>query len=256
MENKSKCRVINRDMLKFLAIIPMAIGHFCSYLSSGIAYRNMSPVVFVLIQLSMFAPPIFFFFIAEGYRYTHSRKKYALRLLIFAVITQFAFALANFGTIFTWSFFSTLNIVFTLFFGLLAIMVSDSKLKKPLKIILIILIDAATILLSCEWIGFGVLIMLAFHLFHDKPKKRFVAITVLILTMQTVMSIIAFVGWGRTIAVFLLQTAACFGGFLVIDKCYNGEKGKHPKFAKWFFYIFYPAHMLIIFAARALLGQF
>ena len=27
---------------------------------------------------------------------------------------------------------------------------------------------------------------------------------------------------------------------------YNGKKGRHPVFAKWFFYAFYPLHYLVI----------
>jgi hypothetical protein len=36
---------------------------------------------------------------------------------------------------------------------------------------------------------------------------------------------------------------------------YNGKKGKHPNFAKWFFYIFYPLHYLRIFIVKIILDK-
>ncbi len=253
---RMNCRLLDRDMLKYLAIIPMTIGHFCAYLNGETLYSDMPVIEFLLIQFSLFAPPIFFFFIAEGFRYTRSRKKYALRLLLFAVITQIPFVLANEGTLLTWAFFSPLNIIFTLFIGLIAIMVSQSELKTPLKILFIVLLDAATLILSSEWMVFGVLMMLVFYKLNDKPQKRFVAFISVLLAMQMVNAAFGFCGWGWTIAMFLAQTASCLAAYFVIDRCYNGEKGKHPIFAKWFFYIFYPSHLLIIFLAKYLLGRF
>lgn len=78
---------------------------------------------FFLMQAALFAPPVFFLFIAEGFRYTRSRKKYAMRLLLFAVITQVPFCLVNFGTIFTVDALLNWNIFLTLFLGLLALIV-------------------------------------------------------------------------------------------------------------------------------------
>ncbi len=248
--------IINRDAIKFLAIIPMTIGHFCSYLAGETLYQDMSPAVFLLIQLSLFAPPIFFFCITEGFRYTRSRKKYALRLLLFAVITQIPFVLANEGTLLTWAFFRPLNIIFTLLIGLLALMVSDSKLKKWQKIVLIILLDAATLLLFSEWMIFGIPLMLVLCHLKEQPKKRFLAFIAIVLAMQTTSAILSFSGWWWTSAVFVLQTLSCLAAYFVIDKCYNGEKGKHPAFTKWFFYAFYPAHLLGIYAVKLLLGEF
>lgn len=254
--NRINFRVIDRDMLKYLAIIPMTIGHFCSYLAGETLYQDMPFLSFLLMHLAVFAPPIFFFFIAEGFRYTRSRKKYALRLLLFAVITQIPFELANNGTLLTWAFSNPLNIIFTLLIGLLALMVSDSKLKKWQKIVLIILLDAATLLLFSEWMIFGIPLMLVFYHLKDQPKKRFLAFTGILLAMQTTSGILSFSGWGWSSAVFVLQTLSCLAAYFVIDKCYNGKKGRHPVFAKWFFYLFYPAHLFAIYIVKLLLGQF
>ncbi len=253
--HQTDLRVVNRDILKYLAIIPMTIGHFCSYLAGETLYGDMPLIVFVMMHLALFAPPIFFFCITEGFRYTRSRKKYALRLLLFAVITQIPFVLANEGTLLTWAFFRPLNIIFTLLIGLLALMVSESGLKKWLKILLIILLDAATVLLFSEWMIFGIPMMLALYHLKEQPKKRFFVFAGILLAMQTVSGILSFSGWGWTSAVFALQTLACLAAYFVIDKCYNGEKGKHPTVTKWFFYAFYPAHLLAIYIVK-LLGNF
>ena len=44
-------------------------------------------------------------------------------------------------------------------------------------------------------------------------------------------------------AVHLFDFAAAY---VIMTVFYNGKKGKHPVFSKWFFYIFYPAHVLVI----------
>ena len=36
---------------------------------------------------------------------------------------------------------------------------------------------------------------------------------------------------------------------------YNGRKGKHPTFAKWFFYIFYPLHYFIIWVVERIANR-
>lgn len=252
-EKTSKLQVINQDMLKLIAIVPMTIGHFCSYLSEGAMYADIPFVVFVLMHSALFAPPIFFFFITEGYRYTRSRKKYALRIVVFAIITQIAFSLAGYETIFSMSFFAEFNIFFTLLIGLFALMIWDSKWKLPVRITLIVLLDILTVLLSSEWMIFGVVIMLVFYILHDQPKKRFIAFTSTILVHQILISTLSFCGWKWTLLTVVVQFSACMLSYFVISKCYNGAKGNHPLLAKWFFYIFYPAHLIVIYLVKVMI---
>lgn len=67
------------------------------------------------------------FFLAEGFRYTHSRRKYGLRLLIFALVTQIAYCILNDkrlpDALLQW------NVIMTLFSGFLCLCVLDSKQK-------------------------------------------------------------------------------------------------------------------------------
>lgn len=45
-------------------------------------------------------------------------------------------------------------------------------------------------------------------------------------------------------------------GYAIAAVFYNGKKGTHPRFSKWFFYIFYPSHLLLIYFAKLLAGKF
>ena len=235
-------------MMKYIAVIPMAIGHFMSYMHSAGVITDMSWWVKILTYCSLFAPVVFFFFITEGFKYTRSKKKYALRLLIFAVITQVSYCLVNNGTIVTKEFFLDLNVIFTLFFGLVSLIVWESGWKLPARIITVILIDVLTCVLGCEWMIFGVLIILGLHIFRDNSKIRFIWFFVSVFCLNFIMNglLLSMIFWIG----LLFQLLAYF----LMVKCYNGKRGKHPNIAKWFFYIFYPMHFVIIYIAQIILA--
>ena len=111
-------------VLKIIAIVTMFIDHL------GYAVHNGSFSSFNYIGRLAF--PIFAFQISEGYIHTKNIKKYFLRLLLFAVISQLPFMIFN----------SILNIhklylntLFTLFLGLVSIYIYDKCKYKSLGIL-------------------------------------------------------------------------------------------------------------------------
>ncbi len=55
-----KLKVINGDMMKYVAVIPIAIGHFVSYMQSAGVITNMTWWMNILAYGALFAPVIFF----------------------------------------------------------------------------------------------------------------------------------------------------------------------------------------------------
>ncbi|SDA33129.1 TraX protein [Ruminococcus sp. YE71] len=245
--------MIDRDTAKLIAILPMTIGHLLSYQESFAEMTDKPLWLHLLVEASLFAPPVFFFSIADGFKYTRSRKKYALRLLVFALITQIPFTLANQGTLLTTQIFLNLNIIFTLLMSLAALIVWDSKLKLPVRIAAIAALDAVTLLLQSEWMLFGILIVLGLHIFREKPKTRLIWFTVCAFGVE-------FISNGMSIHT-LISPPFLFGMFFLLLSYFmmtvlcSEKKGKHPKFAKWFFYIFYPAHLLMIFFVKLIVER-
>lgn len=257
MENKeSRLKVINRDMMKYIIVFIMFWGHLFSWLaideSTTGSFAELPWWQWLSVHLSLLAPPVMFFFIADGFRYTRSRKKYAVRLLIFALVTQIPNWLLWYPMYGWW----TSNVGFTLFFGLLSLIAWESKLKLHWRIILVILCDVATVALQSDWLIFGVPIIFGLHVFRDKPKIRFVWYSVL-WTIVKVVEFIGFLGDGllwQSVAAVLVEIFAFLSAYFLMTKCYNGKKGKHPVFAKWFFYIFYPLHILLIYEIKMLIN--
>lgn len=240
-------------MMKYIAIFVMFWGHLFAWTtlmwsgSSVDPYKLMPLWISIVSHASLFCPPVMFWFIADGYKYTRDRKKYAVRLLIFACITQIPDWLV-FQPIYGWR---TANVIFTLLLGLLAVMAWESRFRKWQRILLVVLCAVATLLISADWEIFGVLFILFLHIYRDRPGARFISYTVIALL------------W-KGIAVFWQIFGGSFGGYeifhdimdllfvmlayICMSVFYSGRKGKHPVFAKWFFYVFYPVHYLIIWA--------
>lgn len=257
MEN-SKLKVLNRDMMKYLALIPMFIGHMIAWINlmnnpeNSLALYELPIPLLILTGLSLFCPPVMFFFIADGYKYTKDKKKYALRLLIFACISQ-PFDWLVFQPIYGWW---TSNVIFTLFFGLLAIIAWESRFKLWQRIALVVLCVGATVLIYSDWMIFGVIFILFLHIFREKPKARFISYSILIL-LHTSLNLTS-LGSVPTIKLLLymfVMLASFMAAYFCMTTFYNGRKSSHPVFAKWFFYIFYPLHYLIIFAVKMLMDS-
>ena len=201
----------------------------------------------ILSHMSLICPPVMFFFVADGYKYSRDRKKYALRLLIFACITQIPDWIVFLPRNGWW----TSNVIFTLLLGLLEIMAWESGYTKKKRILLVILLEAASLLIMSDWLIFGGLFILFLHIYRDEPKKRFVSYTVTAAVWKGTEIIFEIVNGSLTAASLLdnmLDFTAVMLAYLLMTTFYSGKKGKHPVFSKWFFYIFYPLHYMIIYA--------
>ena len=84
-EGLKKIRILNRAQLKLLAALCMVIDHI------GVVFL---PDITVLRCIGRLAMPIFCFFVAEGYYHTKDRRKYLLRMGVFALIAELPFDLA------------------------------------------------------------------------------------------------------------------------------------------------------------------
>ena len=170
-------KVFNRDVMKCLAIFIMFWGHLIGWVildrhdGDITKYYELPLPVLILIFTSIFCPPVMFFFITDGYKYTRDRKKYAVRLLIFAVITQPFDWLCLHRAVGWWH----TNVIFTLFFGLLAIIAWESRFRLWQRIVLVILICGITLLIQSDWMATGILFILFLHVFREKPKQRLIS---------------------------------------------------------------------------------
>ena len=71
-------RFLNRDIIKYIAMFTMLLNHIANiFLTPG------SILHMLLVDIGYFTAPVMCFFLVEGYRYTHSKKHYALRLFTF-----------------------------------------------------------------------------------------------------------------------------------------------------------------------------
>ncbi|MBQ1547390.1 MAG: hypothetical protein IIZ61_03265, partial [Lachnospiraceae bacterium] len=120
-------------VLKMIAVCSMLIDHFGAtvverYIDANMLWDGNWYIIYRTLRcIGRLAFPIYCFFIVEGFKYTRSRPKYAIRLLAFAFISEVPFDMA-----FQKSFFdmSYNNVFFTLFLGLLTIWAIDEVCKR------------------------------------------------------------------------------------------------------------------------------
>ena len=118
---------LTRDAIKYLAIFTMLLNHIANVLlpENTILWE-------VLVDIGYFTAITMCYFLVEGFYYTHSRRKYGERLLIFAGISQVPYTMA-FG-------YSQLNMIFTLFICFMILVIQEKMMASPWRIPLLILV--------------------------------------------------------------------------------------------------------------------
>lgn len=203
---------------------------FCDHIGYFIYSRKIS--YFNLIGRLAF--PIFAFQISEGFTHTKNLKKYALRLFLFAIISQIPFML--FHSLISNSF--ALNVLFTLLLGLICIIIYSKLDNKFISLILCIAIATISEITNCDYGFYGVAIVLLFYIF--KNNKVLMNLSFILATI--INHIVYIINYSN----FKIYTLLCICTILslLFVNLYNKKQG--PKI-KYFLYIFYPAHLLLIY---------
>ena len=223
---------LNRNAIKYVLIVLMTLDHV------AFVFQDKIPFALYAVPhiLSRVVAPSMAYLVGQGYLHTHDKTKYRRRMGIFALIS-WAPCVALFISreeLTTMPYLVVAQSVLGAFYlALVALSVWESeKFKKGMKIFLVVLLCIASFLTDMPVCG--VLAPLFQVVYKDDKKKRYIAtgLSYLILLLSLPKQ-----GWMQ-VGVLLTIPFIMF--------CYNGKGGSKSSFNKWFFYIYFPAHMLIL----------
>ncbi|MGN0814177.1 MAG: TraX family protein [Candidatus Coproplasma sp.] len=234
---------LNSNHLKLIAIIAMTIDHIADLIYPGFP---TDPIAITLHIIGRLTAPIMWFFICEGFHYTKNLKKYLLRMFVFAIISHFAYCFAfgiNFIP-FADGIFNQTSVIWPLFWAIVVLWIlnSDNKLKEWQKWLLIILINA--IAFPADWSCIAVMAIATMYHNRNNLNKQMLGMMFWVI----IYAVVSFFCVNKVYAIVQLGVILVYP----LLKLYNGEKGK-AKWMKWFFYIYYPAHLVIIGIIRIIL---
>jgi len=214
--------------LKIIAVISMLIDHCAATFlaDSDIAVFSVEGYTLTLYWLLRYigrlAFPIFCFLIVEGFVHTSDRKKYGRNLLLFAFASEIPWNLWHSGTLLN----SKQNVFFTLFLGYLGLCVIE-KFGGVKRVLFLLALLAASLLLRADYGHVGYEFILLLYLLR---KDR---------------------GIQAVVGSCILPTRLFAGMAFIPINLYNGQRGFICGRWKYAFYLFYPAHILLLYFIKA-----
>lgn len=226
-----KFQILNGNALKIIACIAMLLDHAAVCLLYQALYvqgkwfnysffpEDLQKMYNICHTIGRIAFPIFAFFLAEGFLHTKNKAKYAIRLLVFGIISEIPFNLCLFNELLHPE---HNNVLFTLLFGLLAIWIWEKFQDRwYIRLPLCALMFVAARQLHTDYRWRGVLLIFIFYLLH---KWRVPQVIIGMISMY----------W---------EFPAVIMAFVLL-LFYNGKRGRQ---LKYFFYVFYPGHLMILY---------
>lgn len=226
------------SVLKWIAVASMFVDHCTAVLVEAgwiAGWRAVSYNQYLVLRgIGRLAFPIYCFLLAEGMIHTRNVKKYLLRLGAFALISELPFDLAFRRSVFTLSY---QNVFFTLLFGLLALSqwqwLTQRKgfhaawWRQGLGLLFIAALAWLAEFCRTDYGWQGVTVISLMYLLRELPVPRDLG----------------------CLAVLYTSSALEMAAFpdVIFFRLYNGERGRQ---SKYFFYLFYPAHLLILAGIR------
>ena len=194
------------------------------------AMKNPLVLLFFVMRMVIgrWGFPIYCFLLVEGFIHTSNVKKYAIRLGGFALLSEIPFDLAQTGKLLNRE---SQNVFFTLFLGLIVLvaiekietMVKNVNLNYILRFLTVIAGAWVAMMLRTDYgktYGIGVIAIAILYIYRRDKKRQIIA------------GCFAFL-WEITAPFAFVPIAA-----------YNGKRGMKMKY---FFYAFYPLHLLALY---------
>lgn len=216
-------------VLQWIAVVTMVIDHI------GFAFF---PQHIFLRAIGRVSYPIFAFLLAQGFSLTSNRRKYALRLAVFALLSEIPFQLFSYGRLVPEA--PVKNILFTMLIAFGAMWLVK---KGGWYLLGAAVLAAGAEVLGCSYGAYGVMLTVCFYLCSRErmqsgelcPGSRERVLVALALLCCTLADCI--------ISGSYFQMTAVFAAFPLA--LYTGEQGK--RMPRYFLYIFYPLHILALY---------
>ena len=245
MEQIKKINILNGNTLKIVAAICMLLDH--------IGYILLPEIEFLRV-IGRIAFPIFAYFIAEGCKYTKNKLKYFSIIFVLGIIFQLVYYVVE-GGIYDVNIFITFSLSVAIIYALQYFKYNIFN-KNGIALIvvsgLMFLISIIVAFFVCVAIpvdyGFwGVMLPVFAALFHYKGDNK---------TLKKLdslwLSILAFSIGLVLLCVFSPWQIQYYSlASILLLLLYSGERGKTN--LKYFFYIFYPAHLVVLYGIGLLI---
>ena len=236
-------------VLKLIAVLTMLCDHTAVALNVG-GYLPYDTLYQVMRGIGRVAFPIFGFLLANGARHTRNKAVYALRMLIFAAVSELPFDLVSYGDAARWNLLAHQNVFFTLLAGLLVIYAMQWACGRQGTMRIVggalafgaYLCAAVFCLLARTDYDFAGVTMIAAFGLLALPEPRLEEGSASERLWRTGVSAIAVLLLG-----LLTNPLEYYAFFALIPIAfYNGRRGYSSRALQYGFYLFYPAHLLIL----------
>lgn len=235
-------KALNRDTIKYIAAFTMLLNHYAHIIGTGSSILDK-----VLINIGYFTMPTMLYFLVEGYGYTRSKSNYLLRLFLFSLISLAPFIIAF--DRFTFSVMTTITVCF------LMLLCMERIENRLIKCLALFLLTAFT--LFCDWAVIAPIFTVILAV-RRNAGKSIAGSYLLMLAAYLVLDLLLYENPSADL-LLSLGNAVCgslgiLASGIVITYLYNGRRAEKGRaFSRWFFYIFYPGHLLLLAVIRELI---
>ena len=236
---------LNANALKLIAVAAMTIDHIAWALYPGYPRAWLPLLMHIIGRVTC---PIMCYFIAEGFHHTRNINKYTARLFVFALISHFCYVFfspsfegwRSFIPFHDGNVLNQTSVMWSLAWGLVMLRTAHNpRLSGGIKAALIVLICLVSF--PSDWSCIAALCVLAFGTNRGNLKRQAFWLIFYVALYAAVYAAALDPVYG------LLQMGVVLA--LPLIRQYNGQRGRNAafnRFMKWFFYLYYPLHLLIL----------
>ena len=221
---------LSQEGLKLIACVTMLADHVGAVLFHSTALRLIGRISF----------PIYCFLLTEGVCHTRNKRRYGERLLIGALLAEIPFDLLFFGS---W-YWGKQSVMLTLLLGYLYCVATQALPTLGHRILLLLPFAWLGELMKVDYGGWGIIMIGMFFLSKDLPQNR-LQHTLWLLVITSLVS-------KATVMIGPLQVPMqLFAmGAMAPILAYDGRKRTTNAWVQRGFYLFYPAHLLVLYLVK------